>query len=60
MHIYFTGDRILAVNGNSLEQVTHEKAVSLLKTTSSTVELVVSQSPHNVSALGECCFCIEN
>ncbi|XP_020916558.2 tyrosine-protein phosphatase non-receptor type 13 isoform X2 [Exaiptasia diaphana] len=45
------GDRILAVNGNSLEQVTHEKAVSLLKTTSSTVELVVSQSPHNVSAL---------
>ncbi|XP_031567263.1 tyrosine-protein phosphatase non-receptor type 13-like isoform X2 [Actinia tenebrosa] len=45
------GDRILAVNGNSLEQVTHERAVTLLKTISSTVELVVSQSPHNVSAL---------
>ena len=46
------GDRILAVNGQSLEQVTHEFAVGVLKNSPPRVELVVSQSPHNVSSFG--------
>ncbi|XP_074610552.1 tyrosine-protein phosphatase non-receptor type 13-like [Acropora palmata] len=44
------GDRILAVNGFSLERVTHEEAVSILKNVTSEVELKVSQSTHNYSS----------
>ena len=49
----FIGDRILAVNGQSLERVTHEDAVSILKNVTSPVELKVSQSAYNVSSFGE-------
>ncbi|XP_015777551.1 PREDICTED: neuronal acetylcholine receptor subunit alpha-7-like, partial [Acropora digitifera] len=44
------GDRILSVNGVSLERVTHEEAVSILKNITSEVELKVSQSTHNYSS----------
>ncbi|XP_078359591.1 tyrosine-protein phosphatase non-receptor type 13-like [Oculina patagonica] len=44
------GDRILAVNGQSLERVTHEYAVSILKNVTSPVELKVSQSSYPVSS----------
>ena len=47
------GDRILAVNGRSLERVTHEYAVSTLKNVTSPVELKVSQSSYPVSSFGE-------
>lgn len=49
---YFAGDRILAVNGQSLERVTHEHAVSVLKNVTSPVELKVSQSSFPISSLG--------
>ncbi|XP_068744131.1 tyrosine-protein phosphatase non-receptor type 13-like isoform X2 [Montipora capricornis] len=45
------GDRILAVNGQSLERVTHEYAVSVLKNVTSPVELKVSQSAYNYSSI---------
>ncbi|XP_022779941.1 tyrosine-protein phosphatase non-receptor type 13-like isoform X3 [Stylophora pistillata] len=45
------GDRILAVNGQSLERVTHEHAVSVLKNVTSPVELKVSQSSFPLSSL---------
>ena len=47
------GDRILAVNGQSLERVTHEHAVNILKNVTSPVELRVSQSTYNLSSFGE-------
>ena len=49
------GDRILAVNGQSLERVTHEHAVNILKNVTSPVELRVSQSAYNLSSFGELC-----
>ena len=49
----FIGDRILAVNGQSLERVTHEHAVSILKNVTSPVELKLSQSAYNYSSFGE-------
>ena len=44
------------MNGQSLERVTHEQAVSILKNATSPVELVLSQSSYNVSSFGECHF----
>lgn len=35
------GDQIIAVNGQSLEGVTHEEAVAILKRTKGTVTLTV-------------------
>lgn len=35
------GDQIMAVNGQTLEGVTHEEAVSILKRTKGTVTLTV-------------------
>lgn len=52
-YIFFVGDRILAVNGQSLERVTHEHAVSILKNVTSPVELKLSQSAYNYSSFGE-------
>ena len=51
----YLGDRILAVNGQSLERVTHEHAVNILKNVTSPVELRVSQSAYNLSSFGELC-----
>ena len=50
---HFAGARILAVNGQSLERVTHQDAVSVLKNAPTQVELVVSQSAHDMSSFGE-------
>ena len=45
------------MNGQSLERVTHEHAVSILKNATSPVELKVSQSAYNYSSFGEFLSC---
>ena len=50
----FLGDRILSVNGTSLDQVSHDEAAKILKDSVGDVKIVVSQfkSP-GTSFLGE-------
>jgi C-terminal processing protease CtpA/Prc len=49
----FSGDRILAVNGKSLEYVSHDEAVQALKNTPVNVELLVSQSMRTDGDVGK-------
>ena len=46
------GDRIISVNGISLEESTHEQAAEILKRAGNKLDLVVSKTPSNVSLLG--------
>ena len=48
------GDQILAVNGQSLENVTHQEAVSTLKNAPAEVELLVAQNSQDAASFGEC------
>ena len=48
-----SGDRILAVNGKSLEYVSHDEAVQALKNTPVNVELLVSQSSRTDCDIGK-------
>lgn len=41
--IFLTGDRIVAINGQSLLNLRYEDALKMLQSSSKTVELVLSQ-----------------
>ena len=47
------GDKIISVNGISLETSTHEQAAHVLKQAGDNLELVISKVISNVSLLGE-------
>ena len=49
----FQADRILAVNGKSLEYVSHDEAVQTLKNAPVEVELLVSQSTRTEGDIGK-------
>ena len=53
MQCFCAGDRILAVNGKSLEYVNHDEAVQALKNTPVDVELLVSQSTRTDNDIGK-------
>jgi len=49
---FFAGDKIISVNGISLETSTHEQAAHVLKQAGDNLELVISKVVNNISLLG--------
>lgn len=47
-----SGDKIISVNGHSLETASHDEAVNVLRNAGNEIELIVSKMVGNASILG--------